>query len=251
MSNTTMQINPDYFKTLTMHRGIVSHCKNVFGLPHRKSKTQCWRVWVRIKTDEGWTLMGYIGNATDEKSLPAVKKGDRVELDPIILSDWKRVEGKDERPKDFARTLTGKIIRTPRVIVPSAAALGATPKNNYEDFDIPPVFALITADGETAHIFVPNPWHREEVLYRCMKRYDDGIWRFTHGNSLLRGVAVNTWNRLVGEDCTSRDIIENPLNGEFEPFNNADQFASNFSMKTTFFRDLVKIYGDYPRKQNA
>jgi hypothetical protein len=249
MSNTTMQINPDHFVKPTAHRGIVSHCKNVFGLPHRKSKTQCWRVWVRIKTDEGWTLMGYIGNATDEKSLPTVKKGDRVEVDPIILSDWKRVEGKDERPKDFARTLTGKIIRTPRVIVPSAAALGATPKNNYEDFDIPPVFALITADGETAHIFVPNPWYRDEVRYRCMKRYNDGIWRFTHGDGVAREVAVDNWNQLVGEGCTSRDIIENPLNDSSS--SNADEFASNFSMATNYFSNLVKVYGGYPRKQNA
>jgi hypothetical protein len=249
MSNTTMQINPDHFVKPTAHRGIVSHCKNVFGLPHRKSKTQCWRVWVRIKTDEGWTLMGYIGNATDEKSLPTVKKGDRVEVDPIILSDWKRVEGKDERPKDFARTLTGKIIRTPRVIVPSAAALGATPKNNYEDFDIPPVFALVTADGETAHIFVPNPWYRDEVRYRCMKRYNDGIWRFTHGNDFAREVAVDNWNQLVDEGCTSRDIIENPLKDSSS--SNADEFASNFSMTTNYFSNLVKAYGGYPRKQNA
>lgn len=249
MSNTTMQINPDYFVKPTAHRGIVSHCKNVFGLPHRKSKTQCWRVWVRIKTDEGWTLMGYIGNATDETGLPVVKKGDRVEVDPIILCGRSSLPDRDERPRDFDRQLTGKIIRTPRVIVPSAAALGATPKNNYEDFDIPPVFALITADGETAHIFVPNPWHREEVRYHCMKRYDDGIWRFTDGAFLARDKAVDEWNRLVGEDCTSRDIIENPLNDS--SLSNADKFASNFSMKTTFFRDLVKVYGGYPRKQNA
>jgi len=242
MMNSTSNPHPrpDYFKTPTAHKGIVSHCKNVYGYPTRKSKTQCWRVWVRIKTSEGWTLMGYIGNATDEKSLPAVKKGDRVEVDPIILCGRSSLPDRDERPLDFDRQLTGKIIRTPRV----------TPNENYyEDFDIPPVFALIAPDGETAHIFVPNPWDNREVRCHTMKRYNDGIWRFTNGNHLAHGVAVDTWNRLVGERWTPRDVLENPLNDSSS--SNADEFASNFSMATNYFSNLVKVYGGYPRKQNA
>jgi len=260
-TTTTMQINPDYFVKPTAHRGIVSHCKNVHGYPTRKSKTECWRVWVRIKTDEGWTLMGYIGNATDEKSLPTVKKGDRVEVDPIILCGRSSLPDRDERPRDFDRQLTGKILRAPRVVVPSAAALGANPitpipTKHYEDFAMPPVFALITADGNSATIFVPNPWASSEVRVRYSRHDDDGIWRFQQGKTLDRNDAVKMWNTLVGEGCNARDIIENPLNDSSSSIVcfsccDADEFASNFCMKTTSFGDLIRVYGGYPRKTNA
>jgi len=256
MTNTATNIEPkpDYFKTPTAHSGTVLNHKTVYGHPTRKSKTQVWRVWVRIKTSEGWTLMGYIGAADTELALPKIRKGDHVELDPLVLSDWKREVGRDERPKDFARTLTGKILRAPRVVVPSAAALGANPitpipKKHYEDFAMPPVFALISSDGGRATIFVPNPWASSEVLVRYSRHDDDGIWRFQQGKTLDRNDAVEMWNTLVGEGCIARDIIENPLNDSSS--SDADEFASNFSMKTTFFGDLIRVYGGYPRKTNA
>lgn len=247
-STTTTQPKPEYFTTATAHSGIVLNHKTVYGYPTRKSKTQVWRVWVRIRTTEGWNLMGYIGNANAELALPSVKKGDRVELDPLVLSDWKRVEGRDERPKDFARTLTGKILR------PSGVAVGpayTAPNSDFSDFDMPPVFALINPDSEYATIFVPSPWNAATVLTRSMTRDADGIWRWSQGCGRTKEDARALWNELIEMGCTPRDVIKEPLNDDSYPSRPEDRFATNFAMSTTCFADLVRVNKGYPRKPIA
>jgi hypothetical protein len=246
MTNTMTTIEPkaEYFQTATAHSGIITHHKTVYGMPTRKSGTEVWRVWVRILTTEGWTLMGYIGSTDKELDLPKIKKGDSVELDPLILSDWKRELGKDERPKDFARTLTGKILRAPRVIVPSVAA-----PVDYSDFAMPPVFALINRDGDGATIFVQNPWHPEHVFTREMVLHVDGQWRWSCGNTLTSPEAVSEWDFLVAQGHTPRDVIKSPLNGTPANYSVADEFACNFSMGSYQFKYLVAAHGgNYPRK---
>ena len=252
---TTIEPKPEYFQTATAHSGIITHHKTVFGMPTRKSKTEVWRVWVRILTSEGWTLMGYIGSTDKELDLPSIKKGDTVILDPFILSDWKREPGRDERSKDFARTLTGKILRAPRVIVPSAAALGVSKPTpvvqDFSDFAMPPVFALINPDGDGATIFVPNPWNREHVFTREMGLCDDGQWRWSCGNTLDSPEAVRQWDSLVAQGHTPRDVIKLPLNGTPANYNYSaeDEFACNFSMGSYQFKYLVTAHGgNYPRK---
>jgi hypothetical protein len=246
MTNTMTTIEPkaEYFQTATAHSGIITHHKTVYGMPTRQSGTEVWRVWVRILTSEGWTLMGYIGSTDKELDLPKIKKGDSVELDPLILSDWKRELGKDERPKDFARTLTGKILRAPRVIVPSVAA-----PVDYSDFAMPPVFALINRDGDGATIFVQNPWHPEHVFTREMVLHNDGQWRWSCGNTHTSPEAVSEWDFLVAQGHTPRDVIKSPLNGTPANYSAADEFACNFSMGSYQFKYLVVAHGgNYPRK---
>lgn len=256
MTNTMTTTEPktEYFQTATAHSGIITHHKTVFGMPTRASGTEVWRVWVRILTSEGWTLMGYIGSTDKELDLPTIKKGDSVELDPFILSDWKREPGRDERSKDFARTLTGKILRAPRGIVPSAAALGVSKPTpvveDFSDFAMPPVFALINPDGDSAQIFVPNPWNREHVFTRVMGLMD-GQWRWSCGNTLTSPEAVRHWDYLVAQGHTPRDVIKLPLNGTPANYNYSaeDEFACNFSMGSYQFKYLVTAHGgNYPRK---
>lgn len=248
MTNNTTQPKPEHFTTATAHSGTVLHHKNVYGYPTRKSKTQVWRVWVRIRTTEGWNLMGYIGSANTELALPEIKKGDRVELDPLILSDWNRSAERDERPKDFARTLTGKILRPSGVTVGPAYT---APNSDFSDFDMPPVFALINPDSEYATIFVPSPWNSNAVLTRSMTRDADGIWRWMDGDSRPKADARALWNELIENGCTPRDVIKEPLNKESYPCKPEDRFATNFAMSTTCFADLVRVNKGYPRKPIA
>jgi hypothetical protein len=249
MTNTnTTQPKPEYFTTATAHSGTVLHRKAVYGYPTRKSKAQVWRVWVRIRTTEGWNLMGYIGSANTELALPEIKKGDRVELDPFILSDWNRGAGRDERSKDFARTLTGKILRPSGVTVGPAYT---APNSDFSDFDMPPVDALINPDGDAATIFVPNPWNADAVLVRIIKKDSDGIWRWTHGESRDKEACRVTWSKLVTEGYTRRDVIENPLNNDDSHRKPEDRFATNFAMSTTSFANLVRVHKGYPRKPIA
>jgi len=250
MTNNTTQPKPEYFTTATAHSGTVLHHKAVYGYPTRKSKTQVWRVWVRIRTNEGWNLMGYIGNANTELALPEIKKGDRVELDPLILSDWNRSAERDERPKDFARTLTGKILRPSGVAVAPAYT---APNSDFSDFDMPPVFALIHPDTpNNATIFVPSPWNTATVLTRSMTRDSDGIWRWSQGCGRTKDDARSLWQELIELGCTPRNVITEPLNddGSF-PHRPEDRFATNFAMSTTSFANLVRVHKGYPRKPNA
>lgn len=90
-----------------------------------KPGTEVWRWRVRIRTDEGWILMGHIGKAQAREDLPPVRLGDRVELEKLSLSShtggsyaqvsrWRsefRPEGVDWRPKNLARQLFGKVKR--------------------------------------------------------------------------------------------------------------------------------------------
>jgi hypothetical protein len=259
-TNSTVQPKAEYFTTATAHTGVVTHTKFVYGMPTKRSKKAVHRIWVRITTTEGWTLMGYIGSADKVDELPAVKKGDIIVTEPFILSVWKRVAGRDERSKDYDRALRGKIVRgtAAATAVAAAAPVPAAPvvavKNaeDYSDFAMPPVFALIDPEGDTAFVFVPNPWHPKYVMVREMNReHNDGIWRWSRGNTLDKQDAVDEWKRLVSEGWTSRDVIAEPMNGDGDR-PDWDRFASYFSMATNRFANLVASYhGEYPRKTNA
>ncbi len=50
------------------------------------AKMSVWRWRVRIQTDEGWMLMGYIGSTKTKESLPPIRLGDTVEVTNLILS---------------------------------------------------------------------------------------------------------------------------------------------------------------------
>jgi len=86
-----------------------------------KNKTKFWRWRVRIKTNEGWMLMGYIGKSERQEELPPLRVGDTVEIKDLVLSrvtggDWalrNAVTGKplDYRSNLFSRQLHGKIKR--------------------------------------------------------------------------------------------------------------------------------------------
>ena len=86
-----------------------------------KNKTKVWRWRVRIKTSEGWMLMGYIGKSERQEQLPPLRVGDVVEIRDLVLSrvtggEWaqqNKVIGKplDYRSNLFSRQLHGKIKR--------------------------------------------------------------------------------------------------------------------------------------------
>jgi len=94
------------------------------------TKMSVWRWRVRIQTDEGWMLMGYIGSTKTKESLPPIRLGDTVEVtnlilsvrtggnqmtyaDPFIKGGYSETSDKevDYRSAKFSRQLHGKVKR--------------------------------------------------------------------------------------------------------------------------------------------
>jgi hypothetical protein len=115
----------EYFKTPHAFSGVIIAKKAIYDctIPFGRFGRGpfVWRVWVRIRTDEGWVLMGYIGKSQTQEGLPDVRFGDRVELAPMTLGRvrgsvpdaWtpKRDGRHDYRSNRRDRQLSGKIIR--------------------------------------------------------------------------------------------------------------------------------------------
>ena len=94
------------------------------------AKMSVWRWRVRIQTDEGWMLMGYIGTADRKEGLPPIRLGDTVEVTNLKLSQmtggnqmtyadsWVKGgyttysdKAVDYRSETFSRQLHGKVKR--------------------------------------------------------------------------------------------------------------------------------------------
>ena len=94
------------------------------------AKMSVWRWRVRIQTDEGWMLMGYIGRADRKEGLPPIRLGDTVEVTNLKLSQmtggnqmtyadsWVKGgyttysdKAVDYRSETFSRQLHGKVKR--------------------------------------------------------------------------------------------------------------------------------------------
>ena len=94
------------------------------------AKMSVWRWRVRIQTDEGWMLMGYIGKADRKEGLPPIRLGDTVEVTDLKLSQmtggnqmtyadsWVKGgyttysdKAVDYRSETFSRQLHGKVKR--------------------------------------------------------------------------------------------------------------------------------------------
>jgi len=94
------------------------------------AKMSVWRWRVRIQTDEGWMLMGYIGTADRKEGLPPIRLGDTVEVTNLKLSQmtggnqmtyadsWVKGgyttytdKAVDYRSENFSRQLHGKVKR--------------------------------------------------------------------------------------------------------------------------------------------
>lgn len=278
-------INPDYFKTAHAHEGVVRNLKNVYGPLTRNSMVSAWRVWVRIVTTEGWVLMGYIGNAATEAELPKVVKGDKVVLEPLVLSSWNRVDGKDERPADFSRTLRGKIVRGAAAAAPAtvpltnkplatgvnfAAAPAATsapaprrPSRRWHEkqnqalrdsLAIPAIWCLTnTTDESHLKVFLPNVWNGSYEIHEY-RRNDAGLWIFRQGRSCVRkDDAVAQWksDESSGEWGNRHNITQTI--DVHEIFNGwigehpADRYAR--LLGSTDFVTLTKTFGNsFPRK---
>jgi len=121
--NETPKPRGEYFVSRFNISGTVVNAVAVYERPIKnyKYKTKVWRWRVRIKTSEGWMLMGYIGNGQRQEELPPLRVGDVVEIRDLVLSrvtggDWaqqNKVIGKplDYRSNLFSRQLHGKIKR--------------------------------------------------------------------------------------------------------------------------------------------
>jgi len=121
--NETPKPRGEYFVSRFNISGTVVDAVAVYERPIKnyKYKTKVWRWRVRIKTSEGWMLMGFIGNGQRQEELPPLRVGDVVEIRDLVLSrvtggDWaqrNKVIGKplDYRSNLFSRQLHGKIKR--------------------------------------------------------------------------------------------------------------------------------------------
>lgn len=123
--------------------------------------------------------------------------------------------------------------------------------NNYADFAIPATFALISPSHMSmsfARLYVPNPWRPSEIRF-----YDyvltNGLW-CKNGGSTFPSVedARANWRLLISEKWTPQNVIVNPLNGNRSGMDICDMWAAYFAGYPCFFSDLVRHYGDYPRK---
>ena len=75
-----------YFRTVAailLRNPVVNHYTLQKEYEHRMS---VWRWRVRVQTDEGWMLMGFIGNTKRKEDLPPIRMGDTVELTGLQLS---------------------------------------------------------------------------------------------------------------------------------------------------------------------
>jgi len=121
--NETPKPRGEYFVSRFNISGTVVNAVAVYERPIKnyKYKTKVWRWRVRIKTSEGWMLMGFIGNGQRQEELPPLRVGDVVEIRDLVLSrvtggGWakqNKVIGKplDYRSNLFSRQLHGKIKR--------------------------------------------------------------------------------------------------------------------------------------------
>lgn len=110
----TPQPQPQYFRNPFSISGKIVQLYPVFGIPVKDKKylrtvaailmrtgesaynspsvkayehrISVWRWRVRIQTDEGWMLMGFIGNTKRKEGLPPIRAGDTVELKDLQLS---------------------------------------------------------------------------------------------------------------------------------------------------------------------
>ena len=247
MSSTTNSTvpHPDCFVNPTSHFGTIVNTKIIHDFPTRKSKEKVWRIWVRVRTDAGWVLMGYIGNATKESDLPPITKGDRIMTDPLVLSDWNLKAGQDYRPKAFDRQITGKRFRAgyPTVGVDE-------PKPTFDDFDCPPIFALMNPYDVTDCIaFIPSAWDKSAVRVSNYSKYEDGIWRWIDAGTLTKVDAVAQWKEFVGKGWTPRNLVTDPLNGDELKHHISARYAAWFGSGSNF-EMLVQIWGNgnYPKK---
>lgn len=253
-------IDPKYFTTPHSHKGEVVNAKNVFGPKTRKDTESVWRVWVRIRTSEGWTLMGYIGEKQREIELPSIMRGDKVTLDPLVLSDYRRMDGKDERPKDFSRQLHGKILRgTARK--PYENPNAAKEKEIRDSFDCPKVWALMHPSGNICKAFIPNVFisgergeHFGYASFGLDTTEAKPVWRW-HGTVWIpKDEAVAKWNDLVSQGYgEKRDLIADPLNEDQRERHVADRYATLYQGQCNFPAchnfPAIAAGTTYPRKK--
>lgn len=261
----TTDIDPKYFTTPHPHRGEVLNAKNVFGPKTRKDTDSVWRVWVRIRTTEGWTLMGYIGEKQREIELPSVMRGDKVTLDPLILSDYRRMAGKDERPKDFSRQLHGKILRggtgvtrrvaSKSVLMPYENPLAEQEKEMRDSFDCPKVWAMKSKCGQSCVGFVPNIFKPNELASFGVTSFSldtteaKPVWRWRGTLWIAKDAAVEKWGALVAQGYGDKfDLIADPLNADECDRHPADRYATLYSGQSNNFPSLVNG-GWFPRKK--
>lgn len=265
----TTDIDPKYFTAAHPHEGEVIYAKNVFGPKTRKDTDSMWRVWVRIRTTEGWTLMGYIGEKQREIELPSVMRGDKVVLDPLILSDYRRMAGKDERPKDFSHQLHGKILRggtgvTRRVASKSVLMAYENPlaeqeKEMRDSFDCPKVWAMKSKCGQFCVGFVPNVFNfnfpQEQfgvASFGIDTTEAKHVWRWRGTTWMSKDKAVEKWGVLVAQGYGDKfDLIADPLNADDCDLHPADRYATLYSGQSNNFPSLVKGSWEnkFPRKK--
>ena len=125
---------------------------------------------------------------------------------------------------------------------------------SYEDFAMPKTFALVSSvdsnGTQLARVYTPNPWYPADVRTQDWKLYGDGIWYRTLGCRTVEiAQARKDWKSLRGKGYTPRDVIANPFNERDLP--SWDEWASHFAGWAMSFCDLLKTYGNYPRKPRS
>ena len=119
-------------------------------------------------------------------------------------------------------------------------------RHDFSDFDMPKTYGLVDPTGVNCRVYIPNPWHTDEIRVHDYSLYPDGIWRFHGGKFMHIDDARLDWKKMLKLAYTPRDIMENPLNESKR--RKWDLWAGYFGGHSQFFDQLVAVYGDYPKK---
>lgn len=141
----------------------------------------------------------------------------------------------------------------PELTMPIQLANGKisyTHEDTFEDFDMPPTFALMHPEGRSCRVYIPDPWNADRVQYYDHHLHEDGIWRWTFGFAHTLQTARDEWKIRRAAGYIPRNVIENPLNQYEHKVAPWDLWASHYCADSCRFYRLLNGYGyDYPRKK--
>jgi hypothetical protein len=124
--------------------------------------------------------------------------------------------------------------------------------HTFNDFDIPRTYALVSPAneyGRVARVFVPNPWRADEIRTRNWFYSPKSGWQLSQGTFVSIDEARQDYKILMASGWTPRDVIADPLHGEWYMNNPWDEWACHFCFNTEQFYRIIPHYNyTYPRK---
>jgi hypothetical protein len=125
--------------------------------------------------------------------------------------------------------------------------------HTFNDFAIPRTYALVSPINQYemrfACVYVPNPWVPDEIRFREWVYSANSGWQRSKGQMLNIELARVAYRMMMNQGWTPRDVIADPLHGEWYMNNPWDEWACHFCFNTEQFYRIIPHYNyTYPRK---